>query len=180
MRIFNCNKLKWNKISLIAYILVIIASIICGIVLYILNNISIYIYEFANTYVLYVFNFNSWKLFIYHFLAELVYLYLVFFLSHYGKLKFLVYPAIFIRTLFLTLYTIILCAFFGTEGIIVALIVFIPSFLFSFVFMVILAEQCKNLCKPFAFFCPAVLALINSIILLLLVNVVFRVIVVIV
>ena len=180
MRIFNCNKLKWDRRCLIAYAIVILAAIICGIVLYNLNSISHYVYDFANIYIYYVFNFNSGKLFISHVLSELVYLYVVFLLAYFTKLKILVYPILFLRTLFTALYIIILCALFGTEGIIVAVLVFIPSFAFSVLFFIVLCEQCKQLCPPYSFICPAFLALLNSVILLLLVNVVFRVIVVIV
>ena len=159
MRIFKCSKFKWDIRFLIAYAIVILAAIICGIVL---------------------FNFNSGKLFISHVLSELVYLYVVFLLAYFTKLKILVYPILFLRTLFTALYIIILCALFGTEGIIVAVLVFIPSFAFSVLFFIVLCEQCKQLCPPYSFICPAFLALLNSVILLLLVNVVFRVIVVIV
>ena len=169
MRIFKCSKFKWDIRFLIAYAIVILAAIICGIVLYNLNSISHY-----------VFNFNSGKLFISHVLSELVYLYVVFLLAYFTKLKILVYPILFLRTLFTALYIIILCALFGTEGIIVAVLVFIPSFAFSVLFFIVLCEQCKQLCPPYSFICPAFLALLNSVILLLLVNVVFRVIVVIV
>lgn len=180
MRIFKCDKLKWDIKCLISYAIVVILAIICGIVLFKINNISNYVYNFADIYIFYVFNFNSGSLFFSHFLSEIVYLYVVFLLVYFTKLKFLVYPILFIRALFTVLYIIVLCAFFGTEGIIVAVIVFIPSFLCSLAFYLVLCEQCRQLCVPFAYLCPAVCALINSVALLLLVNVIFRVIVVIV
>ena len=180
MRIFKCNKLRWDKKCLIAYSIVMIASIICGIVLFKLNNISNYIYNYADTYIFYVFNFDNGRLIFSHLVSELFYLYIVFLLSYFTKLKFLVFPIAFLRTLFAVLYTAILFALLGTEGIIVALIVFLPSFLCSMLFLVFLCEQCKQLCTPLAFFIPAIIAVINTLILLLFVNVVFRVIVVIV
>ena len=180
MRIFNCNKLKWDKKSLIAYFIVIIASIICGIVLFKLNNLSYYIYQFADNYVFFVFNFKNSSLFFSRFLGELFYLYVVFLLAYFTKLKFLAYPILFFKLLFSVLYSISLCVFFGAEGIIVAIIVFIPSTLFSIVTFILITEQCKQLCTPLVYACPAILALINSIILMLLVNLVFRVIVIIV
>lgn len=180
MRIFKCNKLKWDLKCLIAYAIVILAAIICGIVLYKMNSISHYVYDFADVYIFYVFNFNSGRLFVSHILSELVYLYVVFLLAYFTKLKILAYPLLFLRTLFTVLYIIILCSLFGTEGIIVAVLVFIPSFIFSAFFFILLCEHCKMVCAPYSLLCPAVLALLNTIILLLLVNVVFRVIVVIV
>lgn len=180
MRILKCNKIKWEIKSIIAYIIAVILAIICGIVLFKLNSISNYVFDFANVYIFYVFNFNSGRLFLSHILSELVYLYVIFLLAYFTKFKILAYPILFLRTLFTALYIAVLCSLFGTEGIIVAILVFIPSFLCSAAFFIILREQCRQICPPYSFICPAVLALINSIIFLLLVNVVFRVIVVIV
>ncbi len=180
MRILKRNKLKWDKRCIIAYILVIILSIICGIVLFKLNNISNYVYEFTDVYIFYVFNFKSGTLFISHIISELFYLYFVFLLAYFTRLKFLAYPLLFLRTVFFALYVIILCAFFGSDGIIVAFIVFIPSFICSVLFYIFISEQCRLLCTPYSLILPAALALVNTVILLLLVNVVFRVIVVIV
>ena len=180
MRILKCTKFKWDIRFLIADAVIILGAIICGIVLYKMNNFSNYVLDFANIYVFYVFNFNSGRLFVSHIVSELFYLYVVFLLSYFTRLKILLYPLLFLRALFTTLYIIILCALFGTEGLIVALLVFIPSFIFSVAFFIILREQCRQICAPYSYICPAVLALINTIILLLLVNVVFRVIVVIV
>ncbi|MDE7306277.1 MAG: hypothetical protein K2N33_02695 [Clostridia bacterium] len=61
-----------------------------------------------------------------------------------------------------------------------AVIVFIPSTLVSLLLCCITAETCKNFNKKYAFILPLILALIDMIIMLLLVNVVFRVIIVIV
>lgn len=180
MRIFKTNKLKWDIRFLIVDAIVILAAIICGIVLYKMNNISNYVYDFANIYIFYVFNFNSGRLFISHILSELLYLYVVFLLAYFTKFKILAYPLLFLRTLFTSLYIVILCSLFGTEGLIVTILVFIPAYLCSVAFFIILREQCRQVCAPYSFICPAVLALINTIILLLLVNIVFRVIVVIV
>lgn len=180
MRILKCNKIKWEIKSIIAYIIAVILAIICGIVLFKLNNFNNYIYQFADIYIFYVFNFKNGSLFFAHILSELLYLYIVFLLVYFSKLKFLCYPVLFLRTAFFTFYLAFLCAFFGTEGILVALIVFLPSCLFSIVIFVFLCEQCRQICSPLCYFSPLILALIKSVILMLLVNVVFRVIVVIV
>lgn len=180
MRILKCAKLKWNYKSLIAYIITLILAIMCGVVLYKLNKYSVYAYNFADFYVFYIFNFNNWSLFLAHFMRDIFYLYLIFVICYFTKFKFLAYPIFFVRCLFTVLYTIILFALLGTEGAISALIVFIPSSLCSIALCIFFGDQSKELCTPFAFICPAVLALINSVILMLLVNVVFRVIVVIV
>lgn len=180
MRILKSTKFKWDIRFLIADAIVILAAIICGIVLYKMNNISNYVFDFANIYIFYVFNFNSGRLFVSHILSELFYLYAVFLLAYFTKLKILAYPLLFLRTLFTAFYIIILCALFGTEGLIVTILVFVPSFICSVALFIIVRDQCRQLCPPYSYICPAVLALLNTIILLLLVNVVFRVIVVIV
>ena len=180
MRIFNVSKLKWDKKYIIAHIIVIFAAIICGIVLYILNNINNYIYDFADVYVFYIFNFENGTLFFAHFLSELFFLYAVFAICFFTKLKFLACPLIFLKTLFTALYTIILCALFSTEGIIVVILVFIPSFVLSIIALIFLSEQCKIIRRPLCFFLPAIIALVSSLVFLLLINVVFRFIVVIV
>ena len=180
MRILKCNKLKWDIRWIIAHVIVIIGSIICGIVLFKLNNISNYVYNFADNYVFYVFNFKSGNMFLTHFLSELIYLYVVFFICYCTKLKFLALFVVFLRTLIATIYAIVLCTLFGAEGITVAIFVFIPAFLLSMFFLFFVCEQCREVCSPLCFAFPAILALLNSLILLLLVNVVFRVVIVIV
>ena len=180
MRIFKSTKFKWDIRFLIVDGIVILAAIICGIVLYKFNSVSNYVYNFANIYIFYVFYFSSGSLFLSHILSELFYLYAVFLLAYFTKFKALAYPLLFLRTLFTAFYIVILCSVFGTEGLIVAILVFIPSFICSVAVFIILREQCRQICAPYSFICPAVLALINTVVLLLLVNVVFRVIVVIV
>ena len=180
MRILKCKKIEWNTKSLVIHGIVIIAAIICGIVLFKLNNISTYVFDFTDTYIFYVFNFNNGSLFLSHFLTELVYFYLIFLIAYFTKLKFLACPIIFVRALFAVLYSIILFSFFGTDGVCVALIVFIPSYLISLLFCIFLCEQCNQFCPPYSYICPAVLALINTLILLILVNLIFRIVVVIV
>ena len=180
MRIFNCDKLKWESKFIITSVIVIFASIISGIVLFKLSDFNDYAYNFADIYVFYIFNFKNGHLFLAHFLSDLFYFYAVFLICYFTKLKVLGYIILFIKALFAVFYCAVLFAFFGSEGLIVALIVFIPSFLLSLAIYLVILEQCRFLCKPFAFFAPAICALISSIVLLLLVNVIFRVIVVIV
>ncbi|MDE5943578.1 MAG: hypothetical protein K2H30_05150, partial [Clostridia bacterium] len=65
-------------------------------------------------------------------------------------------------------------------GITVAILVFIPTSLISLALCWFAAEFCKCFNKKFALFLPAVLAVANTVVLLILVNVVFRVVIVIV
>lgn len=180
MRIFNCDKLKWSQKFIITSAIVIILSIISGIVLFKLSNFNNYAYNFADIYVFYIFNFKNGALFLAHFLSDLFYFYTVFLICYFTKLKAIGYILLFIKVLFGAFYCAVLLAFFGSEGLIVSVIVFIPSFLISVALYLLFLEQCRLLCSPFSFFAPAVGALISSIILMILVNIIFRVIVVIV
>lgn len=65
-------------------------------------------------------------------------------------------------------------------GITVAVIVFIPASFASLVLCFLTVELCKVIDKRYCFVLPAAFALINTLILVLLVNIVFRVIIVIV
>lgn len=180
MRIFNCKKLKWNKKFIIAYFIVIIAAIISGIVLYKINNVSTYVYNFADNYIFYLFNFKNGNLFLAHFLVGLFFFYLVFLLAYFTKFRFISLFFIFFRCVFFVLYASVLCCYFGTEGIFVVILVYIPSFALWLAIFLFIAEQSKCLCSPIAFIFPAVMALLNALIFLFLVNVMFRAIVVIV
>ena len=102
---------KWDKRYALAFLIALICSIICGIVLFKLNNISTYVFDFTDTYIFYVFNFNNGSLFLSHFLTELVYFYFIFLIAYFTKLKFLACPIIFVRALFAVLYSIILFSF---------------------------------------------------------------------
>lgn len=180
MRKLKSKKLKWDKRNIIAYFCVLIAAIICGIVLFKIGNVSSYVYNFADDYVFYIFNFRNGNLFVSRFLSELFYLYVAFLIAYVTKFKFLCVAIMFLRALFAVLYSAILFSLFGTEGLIVATFIFIPAFCVSFLFFLFISEQCRIFTAPVVFIIPAVLALLNSAILLLLVNVVFRVVVVIV
>lgn len=180
MRIFNCKKLKWSKKFIIAYIIVIIAAIISGIVLYKVNNVSTYVYNFADRYICNLYNFKNGYLFLAHFLVALFFFYLVFLLAYFTRFRFISLFFIFFRCVFFVLYASVLCCFFGTEGIAVVILVYIPSFLLWLAMFLIIAEQTRCLCSPISFIFPAIMALLNALLFLLLVNVIFRAIVVIV
>lgn len=180
MRISKFKKLKWDKRFLIAYLCVLVLAIISGIVLFKIGSISTYVYNFADNYVYYIFDFQNGKLFVSHILTEIFYLYVAFVIAYFTKLRFLCVAVMFVRTVFVVLYTAILLSFFGAEGIIIALLVLLPTFCVSFIFFIFISEQCKIFTAPFVFIIPAFLALFNTVIFLFSVNVLFRVIVVIV
>lgn len=180
MRNLSFKGFKWDKKYLIAVFITFLCSIICGIVLYIFVNLSIYFENFASNYIFYIFNFRNGNLIFPHLISELLYIYIFFLICFFTKFKYLTLIVVFIRGLYLTIYAAILFGLNSFGGITVALLVFIPTSLISLFFCLLTAETCKCINKRFVFFIPALLAVVNTVILLLLVNVVFRVVIVIV
>jgi len=180
MRTFNLSSLKWDKRYIIAYVAAVFLGIISGIVLYKSNYLGGYFVNFADNYVYYVFIFKNGSLFLRHFLAELFYLYALFLICFCTKLKFLTVLIYFLRAFFVGVYCTILFTMFSVDGAVVALAVFIPSFFVSLVLSVAVCEQCRALSKPYCFALPLTLALISGLFFLLIINTLFRIVVVIV
>ena len=174
------NKFQIDKKYLLTCLIAVILAIICGIVLYICAGISVYTYNFADTYIFYVLNFKNVNLFFAHLVVDIFYFYTFFLIGYFTKLKYLTCPILFLKWFFGITYVIILFTCFSIEGIIVALVVFIPSFLISTIFCIVTCEFCKYLKNSFAFLFGAVLALISTTAMIVLVNVFFRVLIVIV
>ena len=180
MRNLSFKDFACDKKYVIASIIALLCAIICGIVLYKLSNINIYFVNFANNYIFYVFNFRNSKLLFPHFLVELFYLYLFFFIAYCTKFKFLTLILLFIRGIFLTIYSAILCSLNSLGGVTVALLVFIPTSVVSILLCYATAEFCQIINRKIVFFSPAICALLNTLLMLILVNLLFRVIIVIV
>lgn len=180
MGISYLNKYKLDKKFVLACIFSVLLAIICGIVLYICAGISIYTYNFADTYVFYILNFKNVNLFFAHLVVDIFYFYAFFFIGYFTKYKYLTCPILFLKWFFGITYVIILFTCFSIEGIIVAIVVFIPSFLISSIFCILSCDFSKYLKKSIAFFFGAVLAFISTTAMILLINVFFRVLIVIV
>lgn len=180
MRIINYNKVKWNKKVVFAYLLVIFIAVISGIVLYITNNISKNLYNFAKNYVSLIFNFNNASLFFGNFFSSLFYYYVAFFICYFTKFKFFSGILLFVKTFFVFYYFIVLVAVFSVEGFFAAVIVFLPCYVFWTLKFIFLCTQYCVFEKPYLYFVPLVFALADGIFLLLLLNLVFRFVVVIV
>lgn len=180
MRNLSFKDYKWDKRYLTAVLITFICAIISGVVLYIFVNINIYFKNFAQDYAFYVFNFKNGNIIFPHLLSEILYLYLFFFVGYCTRFKYVTLIFIFIRGLYFAVYSAILIELNAFGGITVAILVFIPTSLFSIIFCCIIAETCKSINKKYVFFIPAVFAVINTLIMLLLINVVFRVVIVIV
>lgn len=180
MRILSLNVKNCDKKYLLAFIITLACSIICGIVLYKPASSNIYFINFGSQYVFDVFNFNNSGLFLTHLIADVVYFYLFFVICYFTKLKYLTLILLYIRGLFFGLYTVIMICVTTLSGILVALLVFIPATLISVGICFLISVTCKQIDKKFLFFIPAILALIDGIILIFLINVVFRVVIIIV
>ena len=180
MRNLSCSGFKLDKKYLIAFIIALVCSIICGIVLYKCVNISVYFKEYSDNYIFFVFNFNNGGLLFPHFLSEIIYAYLIFLICYFTRFKYLSLIIVFIRGIFFAVYTTILFELSTFGGVTVAIFVFIPTTVTAFVFYFLIVETCKIINTKYVFFMPAVFAVINTLILLLFVNVIFRVIIVIV
>ena len=180
MRNLSFKWCKWDKRYFIAALITLICSIICGIILYKFVSINIYFNNYAKDYIYYIFNFKNSKILISHFLSELFYFYIFFFIGYFTKFKYVTLLFIFLRGLYFSVYTAILIGFNAFGGVTVAVLVFIPISLISIFLCCVIADCCKIVNKKYVFFLPLILAAVNTFVLLVMVNVVFRVIIVIV
>lgn len=180
MRILSFNVKSCDKKYFWAFIITLVCSIICGIVLYkpVIGNV--YFINFGNEYVFNVFSFNNSQLFLTHFLADAVYFYLFFFICYFTKFKYITLIFLYIRGLFFGLYTVILICVTTLSGVLVTVLVFIPATLISVLICYLLASTCRQIDKKYVFFIPAVLAIIDGIVFMLLINVLFRIVIIIV
>lgn len=175
MGIFDVKKFKCDKKFLICCGITIFCAILLGIVLYKTTNINVYFKNFTSEYVYRVFHFKSGSLFFSHCVGEIFYLYLFFVIAYFCKIKIAVLPVLFIRCLFSVIYCIILCAFFSLGGIFILITVYLPSVVLSLVCGYFISEGLGCVKKNYVFFAPLALAVINSVVLLVLVNVLFRI-----
>ena len=169
-----------DKKYFLAFIITLACSIICGIVLYKPVTVNVYFVNYGNEYVFNVFSFNNYPLFLAHLLADLVYFYIFFLICYFTKLKYLTLIFLYLRGLFFGLYAVVLICVTSLSGVLVTIFVFIPSTLVSLLICYIISETCKKCDYWWNFLIPAALALIDGIILMLLVNVVFRIVIIIV
>lgn len=180
MRILSFSVKRFDRKYLFAFIITLICSVICGIVLYKTAFNNVYFINFGNDYVYNVFSFNNSPLFFTHLVADAVYFYSFFLICYFTKLKYLTLVFLYIRGLFFGIYAAVLFCITALSGFLVALLVFIPATLISVVVCYFICEECVRCDKKYVFIFPAVLAVTDGIILMLLVNVVFRIIILIV
>lgn len=177
MRNSSCDNPKWDKRYLLAFLITLFCSIICGIVLYKTIIGNVYFVDLASDYVYNVFNYRNAELIFTRLLSDLIYLYIIFLLCYFTGLKYLSLLLIFLRGLFFGLYLSILICINAFGGVIISLFVFLPATLISIFLCYLVADFCKVVNKKFVFLMPLVLALVDCLIYCLLINVLFRVII---
>lgn len=180
MRLFYFNDVKFDKKFFIFAIIAAICGTILGIVLYSLTQVSLLFWNYTKNYVWYIFSFNSGALIFSHILSETVILYLFFLIGYFTKYKYLSLILIIVRCAYFAIYTALLIELNVLGGITIAIFIFIPISLISLSFYYLVLENCNIFNKKLIFFIPIILALINTLIFLFLINVVFRVVIVIV
>lgn len=171
---------KWDKRFFLAFLITLGCAIICGIVLYkpVLSNV--YFRNLTCDYVYNVFNFKTVRLCTAHVLGDILYLYIFFLICYFTKYKYLTLILLYLRGLFFGIYVSIMIGANSFSGIIVAVFVFIPASLVSFVLSFLVCELCKCINKRYAFALPAIFAAVDCLVLILLINVLFRVVIAIV
>ena len=180
MRNFCCNDLKPDKKFLLVFIITLLCAIICGIVLNKTVIFNIYFRKFAEDFIYNVYNFQNYPLLVTHLISDVVYFYVIFFICYFSKLKYLSLILIFLRGLFFGVYMALLIGVNAFGGVIVAVFVFLPSSLIVFAMCYVVADFIKCVNGKYALFVPAALALADLVIYALLVNALFRLIIIIV
>lgn len=178
-KLFFCGY-KPDKRFLIAFAITFFCSIICGIVLFKFVVYNDYLKNFTVDYVYNIFNFNSAAIILPHLLADLIYLYVLFFICYFTKFKYAALPLIFIRGLFIGVYSVLLITVCTFSGILVLLLIFLPSNIISVALCLVIMEGCKTFDKKIAIGVPAILSVASCLTLIFLSNAVFRIIIMIV
>lgn len=163
-----------------AFIFVCLCGIMCGIVQCKSITSNIFFKQFSYAYVYNVYNFNNGTLFMSRLMNNLLYLNLFFFLPKIRRAKYFTLIFSFIKCLFIGVYCVLLVSINLFSGVIVLLLVFIPMSLLSIGLCFYLAEYGCCLELRFVNFLPCILALLDSLLFLVLLNLLFRVVVVII
>ena len=174
MRNFSICDYKWDKKYFFAFLIAVICSIICGIVLYKPAISNIYLRDLVYDYVYNVFNFKNSSLIFPHLLVGLIYFYAVFLVAYFTKFKYLTLIFVFLRGVFFGVYISIIMTANAFGGIVVGLIVYIPSSLISFSFCYLIVEFCKVFDSKYALFLPVAAAVLDTLFFIVLINLVFR------
>ena len=174
MRNFSLCGYKWDKKYFFAFLIAVICSIICGIVLYKPVISNIYLRNLVIDYVYNIFNFKNSALIFPHFLVGLIYLYTLFLIAYFTKFKYCTLVLVFLKGVFFGIYIAIIMSANAFSGVVVGIIVYIPSSIISFVLCYLIVEFCRVCDNKFAPFLPAAAAVVDTVIFVILLNLVFR------
>lgn len=177
MRTFDISRFKITKKHLIAYICVVSAAVILGIVLCKTVQTNPYMQNYASEYVYYVFNFRNIALLFSRLFYELIYLYTFFLISYCTRFRFIALPVLFLKCMLSSVYAVLIISVSAFGGVLVAVFVFIPSALISAVAEIFVIENCRCFNKRFAYLVPLVLGVAVMLAECLLLNVLFRVVI---
>lgn len=177
MRAFRFSELRWDKKYIIAYIITIFLAIICGIVLFNITIMSIYLQNYASEYIYYVYNFKNGTLILQRLLYGVVYGYAFFAIAFFTRRRYFAVPVLFLKAGLCTIYACVLVSIGGFAGVLTVIFMFIPSSLISLFSNIFLLENCTSFGRGVAPFLPLILTAADMIIFLLLLNVVFRVVI---
>jgi hypothetical protein len=175
MGILNYSLKKQDKIYIICSILTILLAIMSGIVLFNTVNIDVYFVTLTNTYIYNILNFANTKLFFSVFFTQIFYLFIFFVFSYILRIRYITLIFIFIRVLFYTLYTLILCTSVSFGGLFIFFIVFLPYSILSLCCYLCLILFCQCINSRYIYLAPLILALGISIIYIVLINIPLRI-----
>lgn len=180
MRNLSLLSEKWDKKYGLAFLIALICSVICGIVLCKFVNYNNYLRNLAVDYLYNAYNFKNGSLIFPHLLGDVLYFYIFFLIGYFTKFKYLNLIFVFFRGMFLGIYTALIITVGSFSGVIAVVFIFVPASIISLIFCFLVSEFCFKIDKRYVLFIPAVLAVLDCFIILLLINVLFRVVIIIV
>lgn len=176
---FDISALKKNSNYYFAFIVAILAGIISGIILFKIADLTQFFCGFAKDYIKRVFEFDNGALFLSALFKEsCVNAFIFIFGAVFIKLKFLTVAVLFFRAAFASLYCAVMFVYCGFSGVMAGVVVYIPYTLLCFAGgVMIFSSSCFGLRRSALL--PVVVTVAEALLLIILVNTVFRVIVVI-
>ncbi len=176
---FDISALKKNSNYYFAFIVAVSAGIVSGIILFKITDLTQFFCAFAQDYIKRVFEFDNGALFLSALFKEACVNALAFiFGAVFIKLKFLTVPVMFFRAAFASLYCAVMFVYCGFSGVMTGVVVYIPYTLLCFAGgAMIFSSSCFTLRRPVLL--PVAVTFAEALLLVILVNTVFRVIVVI-
>lgn len=177
MRAFRFSELRWDKKYIIAYIITIFLAIMCSIVLCKNVFVSVYLQNYVSEYIYNVYNFHNGTLALQRLLYSLVYGYVLFAIAFFTRRRYFTIPVLFLKAGLCGIYACLLIFMGGFAGVLTVIFLFIPSSLVSLFLNILLIENCKSFGNAVAPFLPLILAALDVIIYLLLLNILFRVVI---